>query len=61
MNSTSLAQLCCDLDLTGQVIRPFYGLAWHLRPIKARLLGRRESAHFHLITLEKGQRTASPR
>ena len=32
-----------------QLITPHYNLRWQIRPLKARLLGRREPAKFHLI------------
>jgi SAM-dependent methyltransferase len=50
-------QRLCDLAETlhvrWEVIRPFYGWRWLLRPIKARLLRRREPARFAVIV---GQR-----
>ncbi|MEW5830827.1 MAG: class I SAM-dependent methyltransferase [Chloroflexota bacterium] len=44
-----LRELGESLGLRWRVIRPFYGLRWWLRPLKARLAGRREPARFHLI------------
>lgn len=35
------------------IIRPWYGLAWALRPMKARVLRRREPASFAVIELTK--------
>ncbi len=46
-----LAALAADLELSYQVLTPFYGIKWALRPWKARLLGRREPARFHLVVL----------
>ena len=46
-----LAELCAALHLHSQVLTPFYGLRWVLRPLKARLLGQREPAKFHVVVL----------
>lgn len=46
-----LADLAGTLHLDCQILTPFYGLGWALRPWKARLLGRREPAKFHLVVL----------
>lgn len=47
-----LANLSAYLGLRCQILSPFYGLGWVLRPWKARLLGRREPAKFHLVVLQ---------
>ena len=44
-----LANLAASLHLSYQVLTPFYGVQWALRPLKARLIGRREPAKFHLV------------
>ena len=44
-----LKELSQELKLRWQIIRPFYGLRWILRPLVATLLRRREPAKFHLI------------
>lgn len=44
-----LDELGAGLKMHWQVLTPFYGLGWALRPWKARLTLRREPAHFHLI------------
>ena len=44
-----LEELALALQLEWQLLTPFYGLNWALRPLKAKLLGRREPARFHLI------------
>lgn len=44
-----LNRLAGELGLVWQLITPFYGWRWVLRPWKARLLGRREPARFLLI------------
>lgn len=45
-----LDQLGKHLNIRWSYIRPFYGLRWWLRPLKAFLLGQREPAKFHIIT-----------
>ena len=44
-----LGELAAGLGMRCQLITPSYGLQWRLRPLKARLLGRREPAKFHII------------
>ena len=51
-----LDELCAALHLHGQVLTPFYGLGWALRPLKARLLGQREPAKFHVVVLSRSSR-----
>jgi SAM-dependent methyltransferase len=48
-----LHTLAEDLQVRWQIIRPFYGWRWQLRPLIARLRGRREPARFIVIV---GQR-----
>ena len=48
-----LDELAGRLHLSVQTITAFYNLNWLLRPLKARLLGSREPAKFHLIVFEK--------
>lgn len=48
-----MADLAEKLHLGCQMITPFYGIRWGLRPWKARLLGWREPAHFHLVVLDR--------
>jgi SAM-dependent methyltransferase len=45
----SLARLEKACGVKWQVARPWYGLGWALRPLKARLLGRREPAKFYIF------------
>jgi hypothetical protein len=54
-----LAELAAGLHLDYQILTPFYGTGWALRPWKARLLGRREPARFHLVVLQT-QSSESP-
>ncbi len=56
-----LADLAVKLDLDCQILTPFYGIGWALRPWKARLLGRREPAKFHLVILRVNSREGSQR
>ena len=44
-----IKQLGKELNLRWQMMTPFYGLSWALKPIKAKLLRRREPAKFHLL------------
>jgi len=50
-----LQELAGKLNLEWKFITPFYGIKWKLRPILARLLGRREPAKFHIIVGEAGK------
>ena len=43
-----------ELGLSWKVLRPWYGLVWSVRPIKAWLKGGREPSKFHVLW---GQRT----
>ena len=48
-----LKELGQVLGVRWNLIRPFYGWRWELRPWKASLLGRREPAQFYLIHAAK--------
>ncbi len=50
-------ELAAGLGMGVQLITPSYGLSWRLRPLKARLLQRREPAKFHLILFSRSQNT----
>jgi SAM-dependent methyltransferase len=52
---SGLQDLETSLDIHWQIITPFYGLGWLLKPLKARLLANREAAKFHLIVGLKKQ------
>jgi SAM-dependent methyltransferase len=41
-----------EFSLQWRVLKPWYGLGWALRPLKARLLRRREPAKFYLLWAE---------
>ncbi|HSR53332.1 MAG TPA: class I SAM-dependent methyltransferase [Acidobacteriota bacterium] len=45
-----IAELGRDLGLKWQILRPFYGLKWHLRPFKARIKGTREPSQFVILS-----------
>ena len=44
-----LAVLGDAMGMDWQIVKPFYGVKWALRPLKARLRGHREPARFHLL------------
>jgi SAM-dependent methyltransferase/uncharacterized protein YbaR (Trm112 family) len=48
-----LDQLAGELGLSWDVLSPWYGLRWVLRPLKARLAGHREPAQFLILSTEK--------
>lgn len=45
----SLAELGKILGIRWRFLTPFYGFRWLLKPLIAKLGGRREPAKFHLI------------
>jgi SAM-dependent methyltransferase len=44
-----LDALAAELRIAWQMITPFYGWRWTVRPLRARLRGHREPARFHVI------------
>ncbi len=44
-----LNELAARLHLSWAVYRPWYGWAWHLRPLKAWLAGRRPPSRFNIL------------
>jgi SAM-dependent methyltransferase len=48
-----LDELSRKTGLAWRISRPFYGLGWALRPLRARLRGRREPAGFMVIVGER--------
>lgn len=44
-----LAELSRDLGVKWEIHKPWYGWQWHLRPWKARLLGRRPPSRFWIL------------
>lgn len=49
LDEPGLESLARDLGIRWQIHRPWYGLRWHLRPWRARLLGRRPPSHFWIL------------
>ena len=45
----ALKELGSTLNMHWQILTPFYGLSWALKPLKASLLRRREPAKFHVV------------
>jgi SAM-dependent methyltransferase len=54
-----LAELADALSLRWQIIKPFYGWRWAIRPWLARLRRRREPASFYLIAGQRVQESGS--
>jgi SAM-dependent methyltransferase len=52
LTPTYLRSLALDLGLKWKVHKPFYGLNWALRPLKAKLLNRRAPSHFRIFVAE---------
>lgn len=46
LTAETMNELTRELGLAWQICRPWHGLSWALRPLRARLLGRREPAKF---------------
>jgi len=44
-----------SLGIRWQVDAPFYGIAWSLRPLQARLRGKREPSRFRIYTARKSR------
>lgn len=53
LTPTALDQTAKSLGIQWNVCRPWYGLQWALRPVKARLLRRREPSKFYLFWFKK--------
>ena len=49
LDESMLDELARDLRLTWRIYRPWYGLAWMLRPWKARLKGQRPPSRFWIL------------
>jgi hypothetical protein len=54
LTTDTLNYLAADLDLKWNIYKPWYGLSWALRPVKAGLLRRREPAKFYLLHAKVG-------
>jgi SAM-dependent methyltransferase len=50
----TLKYLSAHLELKWNVYKPWYGLSWALRPVKASLLRRREPSKFYLLHARAG-------
>jgi len=48
-----LKELATRLKLKWRIDKPWYGMNWALRPIKARLMGRREPSKFYLLHAQR--------
>lgn len=46
-------KLAAACGIRWRVLRPSYGLRWNLRPVKARLLGKREPSDFFIFAAQK--------
>jgi SAM-dependent methyltransferase len=44
-----LSELSQQLGLRWQIEKPWYGIGWAFRPVKAQLLGKREPAKFYML------------
>ena len=53
LTQATLDKLASHLRIQWKVGKPWYGLQWALRPLKARLLRRREPSKFYLFWFEK--------
>jgi hypothetical protein len=49
LTTDTLNYLAARLALEWSVYKPWYGLSWALRPMKASLLRRREPSKFYLL------------
>jgi len=54
LTDAHLRRMECALSIRWQVHRPWYGLRWAMRPLVAKLRGRREPSKFRLYTARKG-------
>jgi SAM-dependent methyltransferase len=55
---TMLADLGHELGLRWQVLRPWYGWSWALRPWRAWLAGKREPSTFALLVAQRSDQTS---
>jgi SAM-dependent methyltransferase len=54
LTAAALDEASGSLRLRWKVRKPWYGWKWALRPVKARLLGRREPSKFYIFWAEVG-------
>jgi SAM-dependent methyltransferase len=55
LTPTALADVTSSLGLRWKVGKPWYGMKWALRPVKACLLRRREPSRFYIFWAEVGE------
>jgi hypothetical protein len=49
LDLATIAALARDIGIAWQIHKPWYGLAWHLRPAIARLMGQRPPSRFWIL------------
>jgi len=49
LHESQLGELSRDLGLRWQIYQPWYGWKWHMRPLKARLRGKRQPSRFCVL------------
>ncbi|HEV8148122.1 MAG TPA: class I SAM-dependent methyltransferase [Bryobacteraceae bacterium] len=49
LDESMLDELARELNVTWRIHRPWYGMAWHLRPWRARLKGARPPSRFWIL------------
>lgn len=49
-----MAKLGAACGIRWKTLKPSHGLLWNLRPLKARLFGKREPSRFYIFTAQKG-------
>jgi len=49
LDNSMIAELAKDLNLTWRIHQPWYGAQWHMRPIFAKLKGRRPPSKFKVL------------
>jgi hypothetical protein len=52
LTAGALAEVSAGVGLRWKVRKPWYGWKWAMRPVKARLLRRREPSKFHIFWAE---------
>jgi SAM-dependent methyltransferase len=55
LTTERLHTLAHAFGLRWRVLKPWYGLHWALRPLRARLRGRRVPSKFHVFVAERAQ------
>ena len=52
LTTAALNEISCGLRLRWKTCKPWYGWKWAMRPVKARLLRRREPSKFYIFWAE---------